>query len=150
MTGTNHGMTGAVIALLVKEPLLAVPLSFVSHFVCDSIPHAGLAADDKLFDKKFNITLGCDFLFALVMMAVLGILFPAQKWLVWACMVAAASPDLMWAYYELYIEKLKNKKPQFGPLARFHIWIQWSETPKGWFIEILWFIGVWAIVLTQR
>src|SRR5260221_194871 len=98
MTGTNHGMTGAVIALLVKEPLIAVPLSYISHYVCDSIPHFGLGEGDELFDKKFNITLVSDFLVAVSMMVILGILFPAQRWLIWACMAAAASPDLMWAY----------------------------------------------------
>lgn len=150
MTGTNHGMTGAVIALLVKEPSLAIPLSFTSHFVCDSIPHYGIADGDELFDKKFNITLACDFLFAVGMMVVIGLLFPAQKWLVWGCMVAAASPDLMWAYYELYIEKIKGKKPKFDPLARFHIWIQWSETPKGWIVEFFWFVAMWLIILAQK
>jgi len=150
MTGTNHGMTGAVIALLVKRPELAVPLSFLSHFACDAIPHFGLAPGAKLFDRKFNLTLMTDFLLAIVLMVVFGILFPSQKWLIWACMVAAASPDLMWAYYNLYVEKIKGQKPRLGLLARFHKWIQWSETPKGWFVEGGWFITLGLIILSRR
>jgi hypothetical protein len=150
MTGTNHGMTGAVIAVLIHQPAIAIPLSFTSHFVCDSIPHFGLAPGDKLFDKKFNVTLVSDFLVAVTMMAILGILFPAQRWLIWACMIAAASPDLMWAYYHLYVEKIKNRKPNLGPLARFHGWIQWSQTPKGWFVEIAWFMATGTLLLIVR
>jgi hypothetical protein len=45
MTGFNHGMAGAVIALTVKQPVLAVPLAFLSHFATDMIPHFGL--DEK-------------------------------------------------------------------------------------------------------
>ena len=150
MTGTNHGMTGALIALIVKEPLLAISLSFASHFACDSIPHFGLAPGDELFDKKFNTTLALDFSVAVVMMLLIGFVFPAHRWLIWACMIAAASPDLMWAYYELYIKKIKKGTPKLDPLARFHTWIQWSQTPQGWFVEIFWFIAMGALILFQK
>lgn len=150
MTGTNHGMTGAVIALLVKEPVIAVPLSYSSHFVCDAIPHFGLAPGDKLFDKKFNITLICDFIIAVIMMIILARLFPSQKIVIWLSMVAAASPDLMWAYYNLYIEKIKGRKPKLGIIARFHTWIQWSQTPKGWFVEIAWFLAATLLIIKLR
>ena len=63
MTGFNHGMTGAVIALTVKKPELAIPLSFLSHFAQDAIPHFGIPGY-KLFTKKFNLGLLADFLFA--------------------------------------------------------------------------------------
>lgn len=143
-------MTGAVIALLVKEPAIAVPLSFVSHFACDAIPHFGLASGVKFFDRKFNTMLISDFIVAVTLMAILGSQFPHQKWTIWACMVAAASPDLMWAYYNLYIKKINNRKPKYDPIARFHLWIQWSETVKGWFMEFAWFIAMGSIILYQR
>ncbi|MDB5182547.1 MAG: hypothetical protein JWO47_331 [Candidatus Saccharibacteria bacterium] len=152
MTGTNHGMTGAVIALLVKEPALAVPLSFLSHFACDAVPHWGwsLKPGEKLFGKRFTTMLICDFIFAVVIMIVLGILFPSHRWLIWGCMIAAAIPDLMWAYYHLYLEKIKAQKPVYGTFGRFHKWIQWSETPKGLFVEGAWFVAMGAIILAQR
>ena len=149
MTGTNHGMTGAVIALVVKEPFLAIPLSYASHYACDAIPHYGLVVGGELFDKKFNYTLLADFMTALVIMVILGAKFPSQKWVIWSCMVAAASPDLMWAYYNLYIEKIQHKKPHLGIIARFHTWIQWYQKPKGRFVEMTWFLMMGLIIFKQ-
>lgn len=150
MTGTNHGMTGALIALLVREPALAVSLSFTSHFVCDAIPHSGMSPGEKLFSRKFTILLIADFLVAVTLMAILGVLFSEQRWMIWACMIAAASPDLMWGYYNLYIEKIKNGTPKLGLVSRFHSWIQWSQTPKGWIMEGVWFVSISAIILSIR
>ena len=45
MTATNHALTGATIATLVRQPYLAIPLAFLSHFFCDALPH---------FDIKFK------------------------------------------------------------------------------------------------
>jgi hypothetical protein len=42
MMATSHAVSGAVIALAIREPVLALPLAFVSHFVLDSLPHIGL------------------------------------------------------------------------------------------------------------
>ncbi len=150
MTGTNHGLTGAVIALIVKRPELALPLSFISHFICDSIPHFG-NPKMKLFGKSFTLMLTTDFLVAVSIMAGLAVLFPNQKWLIWECMILAASPDLMWAYYRLYKEKIKHKAGvAFGPISRFHAWIQWSETVPGIFIEIGWFMLMTSIILGTK
>jgi hypothetical protein len=149
MTGTNHGMTGAVIALTVKEPLIAVPASFASHFVCDAIPHFGVS-EKELFQTKFNIILVTDFLVAVTIMVALGFWFPGQRWLIWACMIAAASPDLMWAYYRLYVEHIKKRKFHLDPLARFHHVIQWSSTTPGALVEIAWFVLMGTILVTIR
>jgi hypothetical protein len=149
MTGTNHGMTGAAIALVVREPMVAIPLSFASHFACDALPHFGLP-DDQLFTKKFNIILAADFLIAVIMMLILGGMFPSQKWLVWSCMVAAASPDLMQAYYRLYVEHIKKFKVKYDPLFSFHARIQWYQKVPGLAFEVPWFIAMWLIVLAMR
>jgi hypothetical protein len=155
MTGTNHGMTGAVIALLVKEPVLAVPLSFLSHFACDAIPHFGVKdhpgePDDELFKTKFNIILVIDFLVAVSLMLLLGHLFPDRKWLIWGCMVAAAIPDLVHIYYRIYLERVKKMKYKRDPISRFHHWIQYSQTTQGVFVELAWFVSMGAIILAQR
>ncbi len=149
MTGTNHGITGAVIALAVKEPVAAVPLSYASHFACDAMPHFGLKKNE-LFNRKFNIILVTDFIVAVILMGILGALFPAQRWVIWASMIAAASPDLMWAYYNLYLEKIKGLTPKLDPLAHFHSFIQWSQTPKGLLMEGGWFLVMGLIILSQR
>jgi hypothetical protein len=146
MTGFNHGMTGAVIALTVKQPALAVPLAFLSHFATDMIPHFGL--DEKqLFKRRFNVILVADFLFAISLMVILAVLFPEHIWLIWACMIAAASPDLMWAYHRLYIEHHKKRPKKLGRIASFHSKIQWSQTIPGFLIEAIWFVLMGTIVL---
>jgi hypothetical protein len=149
MTGLNHGITGAVIALIVKQPALAIPLAFLSHFATDMIPHFGL--DEKeLFGKRFNIILIADFLFAISLMAVLAILFQSQMLLIWACMVAAASPDLMWAYHRLYVERINKQKPRLGVIAKMHHKIQWSQTLPGAYVEALWFLLIGSYILLLR
>jgi hypothetical protein len=149
MTGFNHGMTGAVVALTVKQPLLAIPLAFLSHFLIDIIPHFGL--DEKeLFGRKFNFILVVDFLFAVSLMTAMAMLFPGHILLIWACMIAAASPDLMWAYHRLYIEHIKNRTLKLGLFARFHSKIQWSQTLRGAYVEVIWFFMVSYIILALR
>jgi hypothetical protein len=101
MTGFNHGLTGAVIAIAVKRPELAVPLAFLSHFVQDAIPHWDYGVkpgSGKLFDRRFNTFLITDLIFGLSIMAFVLGAFPDQYKVIWACMIAAASPDLMWGY----------------------------------------------------
>jgi hypothetical protein len=146
MTGFNHGMTGAVIALSVKQPLLAVPLAFLSHFATDLLPHFGVEKE-AILKREFNIILVLDFLFAVFLMIILAILFPDQILLIWACMIAAAAPDLMWAYHRLYIAHYKKRPMRFGTVARFHQKIQWSQTMPGIFIEAGWFILMGLIIL---
>lgn len=157
MTGLNHGMTGAVIALVVKNPAAAVPLAFLSHFVQDMIPHWDYGVrrvgdpNGNFFTRRFNLSLLADFLLSVGMMILLAFLFPAHKWLIWGCMVAAASPDLMWAYYRLYRQHIKRGKViHLDPLARLHAKIQWSQTGAGLIVEILWFISTGAIILNLR
>jgi hypothetical protein len=128
---------------------LAIPLAFLSHFVTDMIPHFGL--DEKeMFGKRFNFILIADFLFALSLMIVLAILFPSQMWLIWACMIAAATPDLMWAYHRLYVEHLNKQKPKLGIIARMHHKIQWSQTLPGMYVEVLWFLLISSYILLMR
>ncbi len=136
-------MTGAVIALVVKEPTLAIPLSFVSHFVCDAIPHFGVKddpanGDSEVFSKKFNIILITDFLLAVSIMALLGFyLFPEHKWVIWFSMIAAAIPDITNVYHRIYLERYKNVP--YEPDKHFTSRIQWSSTYKGAYVEAAWF-----------
>jgi hypothetical protein len=149
MTGFNHGMTGAAIALVVKQPALAITLSFISHFAIDMIPHFGFPEKD-LFRRKFNVLLIADFIFAICLMIILAILFPSQKWLIWTCMIAAAIPDAASAYYRLYIERIKKTTVRQDPLYVLHRKIQWSQTIPGAYVEALWFIGIISFILIEH
>lgn len=137
MMATSHAVTGAAIALIITEPVLALPLAFVSHFVCDALPHIGLDEygghhkKPRLFHKILLVDttlLTCFFVFLLVNSA------PA---LVYACVFLAGAPDLVWAYRYGIQEKLGRSKARAkSAFSRFHSKIQWSQTLRGSYFEL--------------
>jgi hypothetical protein len=152
MTGFNHGLTGALIAITIKKPELAIPLAFLSHFAQDAIPHHDYFNEGRtrILRGKFNYLLAADFIASVVLMVGLAFLFPAHKYLIWVCMVAAASPDLVWAYYYLYLDRLKSKPIKLDWLSRFHQRMEWFEFGKGAYVELAWIIVIGAIILSLR
>lgn len=149
MTATNHALFGGVIALIVKEPVLALPLAFLSHFLVDYIPHYSMN-DKYLFKRRFNIYLFFDTLIC-VIMATLAVVYLENGLLVAVCMFLATSPDFMWAYHKLYREHYRGLKSNFGPIARFHKRIQatshFRHARRGKIIESIWFIVMTSIIL---
>lgn len=134
MRAVNHGLTGAAIAVVVKQPMLAVPLALISHFVCDAIPHSGTGNLD-IRDKKFLRILYADMALAVVSTLAVASVWQERWWLVIVCAFFAASPDLAWAYYRYF-----NPRKKLDSLSKFHKWIQWSETLRGYYLEAVWFI----------
>jgi hypothetical protein len=43
-----HTLTGAVIGLKIKSPLIVIILCFVSHFILDRLPHTNLSIPKKI------------------------------------------------------------------------------------------------------
>ena len=143
-------MNGALIALTVKQPALAIPLSFVSHYVTDAIPHYGpKMADDlsKLFKRNFKIFVTVDFGFSLILMAILGLLFPSHVWLIWACMITAAIPDAVWWSYRKSI----NQWPEaLGKFSRLHSKLNLAMHVRHFYFDAIWFAAAWTAVLLIR
>src|SRR3990167_2352233 len=133
MTATNHTLTGAVIALTLKNPALAVPLAFVSHFVLDAIPHFGVPPDQLVLKKYYKIV-AADLTTAALLAGILLIMFNNHFWLVFGCMALSAGPDIVWWFYRKNLEK--DNKTGLDLLTRFHWWIQWKEFSKGIYIEV--------------
>jgi len=142
MTATNHVMTGAVIALVVKQPALAIPLAFASHFVLDAIPHFGIYENDVIKRNRhwlFRTVLGIDIPLMLGLLVVIPYLAAGKlAWgIVLASMIAAILPDSIWVYR--FIKEVKTKKWEPGGwYPRFHQAIQWFEKPAGLIIELVW------------
>lgn len=135
MTATNHGLFGSVIAIaLQSHPVVAVVVAPFSHFLLDAIPHYG--SDGDIRSRKFFRNLSLDAMLAVVTTLIVAWLWRDMALLVVACAFLAASPDLMWIYYEYINPKLKKKHL----IPRFHSWIQWSQTGKGIVVEAVWFI----------
>lgn len=42
MTVANHALAGFIITLRVSQPLIALPLTFASHFLLTRLPHFGV------------------------------------------------------------------------------------------------------------
>ena len=140
MTATNHGLFGSFIAVTLQaHPVFAVCIAPFSHFLLDAIPHFGDTNMD-LHGKKFFRILTTDACVAVVTTLALAFIWSEIAWLLIACAFLAASPDLMWIYY-VYINKPKAK---VHLIPRFHGWIQWSQTRKGGYVELVWF----AVLLT--
>ena len=106
-------MTGAIIALWVKQPVLAVVLAFTSHFVLDIIPHFGLNEKD-VFRRNahwlFRTVLGIDTLLTILLLIIIPQL-ASQKvaWgIILASMIAAILPDAMWV--PRFVQEIKSKK----------------------------------------
>lgn len=145
MTATNHALTGAVIALAVKQPVLAVPLAFVSHFVLDAIPHFGIHEDDhgkRNSHWLFRTVISIDTVLAVTMLITIPLLASEtiSWWVILLGMLAGIAPDSIWIYR--FIRNMRNKLVRpYGRVAKFHQDIQWSEKPWGLSVEVAWVIA---------
>ena len=134
MTTTNHALTGAMIATLINQPYLAIPLAFISHFVCDALPHFGI--DMKFGSKSMYIWLILDGLTALGFAFLLLYLGVNNPILLAVSGFAAMSPDLSWLYYGVKNHLGVYKK--YGPISKLHTNIQWYQKVPGIFVEFAW------------
>lgn len=151
MTATNHMLTGAVIAVTVRQPALAVPLAFLSHFILDALPHFGIHEDEVLKRNKhplFRSVVGADILLVVVILIVLPLLVTSVVW--WAlllAMLAAYAPDSIWLVRFWREVRTQTWRPGSW-YARWHQKIQWSEKPWGLGIEIVWAVMMLTAALT--
>lgn len=145
MTATNHALTGAVIGLVVGQPLIAVPAAFISHFVCDALPHFKVDMPIKklLKSRGFRDYLIAEAFLCASLVALLA-LFRPQHWLLASiCAFAAASPDLL--SINQYLKTRNGKAWRPGLYKRFADGIQWFSKPIGAVVEVAWFAA--AIIL---
>jgi len=147
MTATNHALTGATIGLLVGQPWIALPVALLSHFVCDAIPHFGVADPQVLKRRWFSRLLGIDAASCVALVAVLAFIHPLHWVLAAVCAFAATSPDLMWIKKYLRARRARPAAPERSLLLRFHSRIQWFERPIGAVVEVAWFVGLGSIII---
>lgn len=139
MTATNHGLAGAIIAIsLQKYPALALALSPLSHFVLDAIPHYGGLTGAEIRTKKFFRFLAADATLAVVTTLLVAWIWQEVALLIVASAFLAASPDLMWIYYQYSGRRFMS----VHLLPKFHSWAQWSEHKTGLLIytDAAWFM----------
>jgi hypothetical protein len=138
MTGINHAVTGALVAVAIKQPAVALPLAFLSHFAIDSLPHWNYWVPGQRRFRKWVIF--SDMLLSLALIAAIAFsLVGVDWWVVLLGGLLAISPDLMWLPY-LIIGKPApaDTDSALHRLRRFHLRIQWSETIPGLLVEFFW------------
>ncbi len=134
MTATNHFLIGVSISLVVKQPLLALPLAFISHLVADALPHFG--------GKLPLSTLRNVWIFDAVILST--VLLATWKYFGFFSVLTgfvATSPDLVWVYKFVFQEKLGQlpPKPKTG-FNSLHARIQKYEFIKNWPFEFVYVV----------
>ncbi|MFV0485246.1 MAG: hypothetical protein ACK5MU_03435 [Candidatus Saccharimonadales bacterium] len=135
MIGVNHALTGALIGGLVSNPIIAIPLAFASHFVCDALPHFG--QDPGKRNWKFKSVLAFDGV-ALAVGAVIALV--TKNYFAALTAIVAISPDFIWIARFIFREKWGIIDP--GPKNAFSQWhsdIQKYERDWGVYVEIVYF-----------
>ncbi len=146
MTAPNHAITGAIIGLIIANPVIAIPIALASHFICDAIPHYSPKKNEKLLQTKtFAYFLIIQALLCFIL--VLGIFLqkPTNYINSIICAFAATSPDFLWLRKYILINRHKKFVP--SSLEKYLSEIQWFEKPIGAYSELFWAIGGLIILL---
>ena len=96
MRSINHALAGAFIGLEISNPVVAVPVAFVSHYICDVIPHygGGKPEREEINSNSFQVLLILDVCLCALLVLVLALYHPRHWILAAICAFVAASPDL--------------------------------------------------------
>jgi hypothetical protein len=144
MTATNHAVTGALIGIVMANPL-AIPVAFISHFLLDALPHFGYPGT-TLHSRTIKHVLVLDA--AVLSIVSLVLIFTViNPLLVLVCMLAAILPDIISA--QRYIREVRTGERETENLhlfGKFHSNIQWCERSWGWIPELVWFAMILFIL----
>ena len=141
MLNFTHLLVGAAIASKVN-PVLGLPLAFVSHFALDAIPHYDGAYPKRPYQLLPMLQLAADFLIGIVVLARLTAGRADQSYLVIAALVAIL-PDVQYGlHYNYGIGKL------FRGMMEFHERIQLPLRPPPYFVTTVatTLIAIWFLV----
>jgi hypothetical protein len=141
MTATNHAVTGALVATAINRPLLALPAALLSHFVIDCLPHWDYYKFAPTPTAKRAAAMA-DLSLAITLITIFVLTINAPAWLLITGAGLGILPDTMWLPFILKgTESIKaNSKRPLNVIRKYHIRIQWAETPKltGLLAEIVW------------
>lgn len=147
MTAINHALTGAIIGLVVGEPLIALPAALISHFVCDALPHFGSADSPakRLRTNNFRNYLILEFCLCVLLVVCLAVFQPQHWFLASVCAFLATSPDLLWI--NKYLKLRRGKRWKRNAYEKFAGNIQWFEKPIGAVVEVAWLVAGLIILI---
>lgn len=145
MIATNHALTGAAIGLAVHQPLLAVPLALLSHFVLDGLPHFA-SKRMQPGSKAFLYYLAADAGACAAIVLCLAILQPHYWLLAAVCAFVATSPDFMWINQFLAASAGKKPKKITWLPMKIHSSVQWYQKEPGLFVELGWGVAMLVVL----
>lgn len=146
MTGSNHVVTGALIAVAIPQAAVAVPLALASHFVLDALPHYGDNNRHSWLNRHFHYVLLADAVIGVSIIAALLVLQPLHWPLIVLCGLIAVAPDVIWLPHYLADRRGEYREPSH--FARFSKWIQWGERPWGIYIELAWLVAFGLLLVS--
>lgn len=150
MTGLNHAVTGALVAAAINNPAIALPAALLSHFAADAVPHWDYKVPSGLRGRQTVMLI--DLIMSLWLLFTLVLIVDAAAWVILAGGLLAIAPDVMWLRFFISGRSSikSNKNGWMNKLRRFHRWIQWSETPKGIYVEAAWFVLMVVLIVHIR
>ncbi|MBI3624249.1 hypothetical protein HY218_01305 [Candidatus Saccharibacteria bacterium] len=146
MTAINHALTGAVIGFSLHQPLLAIPVAFISHFVLDGLPHMGGMI--HVGSQAFRWYLLADASLCTALVGALVLWHPHYWQVASISAFVATSPDFMWLPQFLAAHQGKSIRPSKHWLVQLHERVQWFDRPIGAIVEIVWAVAVWRLLAT--
>jgi hypothetical protein len=152
MIAPNHALTGALIGLSIGTPWIALPLAFLSHFICDAIPHYDVPGSEleRIGSARLlyeQVLLGAGLCFLLVMS--LFVTKPEHWFTAAVCAFLATSPDLFWIPRFIHVRRTGKDVVLKSWFLRFHNWIQWKTAPRLIWVEIVWFTGSIGLMVAK-
>lgn len=139
MTGFNHTLAGAIVAVLVPAPLVPIA-AFISHFICDAFPHFGNYPPITKNPQNLKKLIIVDGVLCVIAALFAIWLFPENWPLIGVGSFFACLPDFMWIF------KRQLHTPRW--FLRFSSWIQWGERPWGWILELI-YAAVFVVILFE-
>lgn len=136
MSLTNHLLTGVILGASLPLPL-ALPLAFISHFVLDALLHFGFRNDAE-HTRYRSLHLAIIIIDVFLSSLLIGWLFVIQRYDLLPYAFVAWSPDIVWVYRFIFVEKFGKIPPSAShehPFIDFHIRIQRFERVWGIAVE---------------
>lgn len=155
MTATGHAIVGAAIATQVTNPLLALPLAFLSHYVCDKLPHWDVMTDDKKPKKLVIIESAIDVFLSVFLVWLIFFYFLkfTDPILIFAGAFMAQLPDWFEVPYNVFKIKLPIIYNKHRIQERVHdIWFDsrmsapWGMVPQAVVCAVI----VWIVAILPR
>lgn len=154
MTATGHAIIGAAIATQITNPFVALPVAFLSHFVCDKLPHWDVMTDKHktkqliVFESALDVLLSL-FLVWLIFISALQFTNPL---LLFASAFAAQLPDWLEVPYSIFKIKIPLVYNNYKIQSKIHdLWFDSRMTaPWGVITQVVVCAGVVLLVAMSK